>query len=809
MHAPAGNQVWNPTSRGLEARLENGLLALAFLAPGMVRVRFTPGSDFVPSRPWDPARPDEDFEPPSLAFNPQGESLEVQADPLRVRLDLGRGTLAFSDLEGRRFAEDLGGFRVAEVAAGTEGLASEHVEDLPPGRARRLVLLDKAMHAEEGYYGFGQRSQGLERRGNRFTHWNQDAAWGHNRSDDNLYQSHPVFLALRPGFTWGLWLRSTWWSRFDVGRTRPGVLELATLGGELDYVLFHGPDPAGVVEKLTRLTGRPMLPPLWSLGYHQSRWSYRTAREVEDLVGRFRSRSIPLDAVHLDIDYMRGYRCFTWDPVRFPDPAGTMDRLRSQGVRAVAIVDPGIKHEPAAGYPVVDEMLARGLFCRARHGQPFQGFCWPDAALFPDFAREEVRHWWGQQHRPLLEAGVAGIWQDMNEPSVFARPFSEGEAGQMRVPLDLMHGDADAPAPHAEVHNAYGLLMCQATRQGLERLRPDQRPWTLTRSAGTGVQALSCTWMGDNTSWWEHLQMSLPQLASMGLSGVPHAGVDIGGFIGNCTAELLVRWTQAGVFYPFMRNHSAWDTVPQEPWAFGPETEALVREAIALRYRLLPYLLTLAHRAHRTGEPILRPMLYDFPDQEELRHLDDQFMFGPALLVAPVVRQGHRHRLVHLPPGEWLDFWDGTRYQGPLAMAVAAPLERIPLFVRAGAVLTLGNERLSTDDPLTELTLEVFPGDVASEWTWIEEGGLSPVHGPEDLAETRVSIHPGTFLEVRVHPRSGGWQPHPRTLRMRLHCPERPARVLVDQQGCEWTWNGRCAEVSWPDEGRLRVVRCC
>lgn len=797
---PAGG--WGTTPRGLTARLAQGRLALSFLAPGLLRVRFTPDPEFAPRRSWAVALPDEAFEPQEVGIRPEGAALRVESGPLRVRLDLASGTLRFRDDQGREFASDLAPPRWSEATRKDLGFFASPGDELPPGRARRLVTLDKGMHPDEGYFGFGQRALGLDRRGDRVSNWNVDAAFGHNRSQDNLYQSHPVFLALRPGFAWGLFLHSTWFSRFDLGCRTPGTLELATLGGELDYYLLHGPDPAGVVEKLTRLTGRPFLPPLWSLGYHQSRWGYGSAAEVEELVAEFRERRLPLDVLHLDIDHMRGHRVFTWDPGRFPEPGALLEKLRGQGVRVVTIVDPGVKHEPGRGYAVADDMLARGMFCRERTGAPFVGFCWPDAALFPDFARARVREWWGDQHARLLDDGVAGIWQDMNEPSVFSGPFSEGSAGHTLMPLGLMHGDEAESAPHAEVHNLYGSLMCRATRAGLERLRPGERPWSLTRSAFTGVQALSCTWMGDNSSWWEHLELSLPQLASMGLSGVPHCGVDIGGFAGQCSAELYVRWMQAAVFYPFMRTHSAWDSSRQEPWAFGPEVEALAARALRLRYRLLPYLYTLAHRAHRTGEPILRPMLYDFPADAEALRRHDQVMFGPQLLVAPIVHKGQTWRLVWLPEGPWHDFWTGERHQGPRALAVHAPLERIPLFVRGGSVLPLGNERTCTGEPLTELTLEVFPG-AGGEWTLVEDDGLSP---GADVAETRAEVRPGPEVEVIVHERTGPWTPAPRRLQVRLHLPERPREVLVDGRGGGWTWDGRAAAVAWPDQGQARRV---
>ncbi|HXE71499.1 MAG TPA: glycoside hydrolase family 31 protein [Candidatus Nitrosotenuis sp.] len=799
---------WARHPRGIDCSLRQGLLRLALVAPGIVRVRFTPQEAFSPRRSWSVVPDEEDLPAPEVSVLERPGAVILRSGPLAVTLHLADGRLTFADDQGRLFAEDAEPCRWGQVDSQPSSRRTRDEVPLPPGRARIQVRLAKRMHPEEGYFGFGQRTMGLDRRNNRLTNWTVDPAWGHNRSTDNLYQAHPFFLALRPGLAWGLFLHSTWWSRFDVGSGRSGILEMVTQGGELDYFLFYGPTPAGVVERLTLLTGRPMLPPLWALGYHQSRWGYQHSAEIEELAEEFSRRQIPLEVIHLDIDYMWGYRCFTFDPERFPDPAALARGLRERGVRLVTIIDPGIRHEFDTEYDVAREMALKGMYIRHTYGAPFVGFCWPDAAMFPDFAREEVRRWWGDLCRRLLDVGISGIWLDMNEPAIFDRPFSQGLSEQTPMPLDLPQGEGEELTSHAEVHNLYGFLMSRATFEGLRRHRPQERPWILTRSAFTGIQRYAASWMGDNTSWWEHLEMSLPQLASMGLCGSPHVGVDIGGFFGHCTPELMARWMEMGPFYPFMRNHTCMGTDPQEPWRFGPEVEEIARQAIRLRYRLLPYLYTLAHQAHRSGAPILRPLLYEFPDDVEGFRRDDQVMIGPHLMVAPVVRQGHRHRLVWLPSGAWHHWWTGQVLQGPGAFAVDAPLGRIPLFVRAGAVLPLGNVRSSTAQPLTELTLAVYAGG-EGESSWIEDDGVSMDYQRGILCETRARVTQGQGrLTLSLGPREGNWQPPPRQLIVRLHGAGRPRAARLDGQPVEGAWDqeSRSWHHGWPDDGLAHEV---
>ncbi|MBM3275179.1 MAG: DUF5110 domain-containing protein, partial [Candidatus Sericytochromatia bacterium] len=426
-----------------------------------------------------------------------------------------------------------------------------------------------------------------------------------------------------------------------------------------------------------------------------------------------------------------------------------------QGFKTITIVDPGVKKE--AGYDVYDDGLARDAYVLDADGVPYVGKVWPGNTVFPDFSRPEVRRWWGDRHRPLFDAGVTGIWNDMNEPSDFS-------TDSKTLPEDARHGDRR----HAEIHNLYGLYMSQATREALLAERPGDRPFVLSRAGFAGIQRYAATWTGDNFSIWLHLEQALPMALNLGLSGVPFVGPDVGGFSGDTTGELLARWTQLGSVTPFFRNHANKDTRDQEPWSFGPEIEEICRKYIRLRYELLPYLYTQFRRASEDGLPILRPLLLEFPDDAEVAAIADQALVGPDLMVCPMVRPGVTRRAVYFPDGDWYDFWTGARFYGPDWRVARGDLATLPLFVRSGAVIPRSRWGPSTaQQPRDVLTLEVFPGeDLHGEWydddgrsfayrtggyaLWLFTGGtdeesalrlrLEHVHGGFAVPETRVRV---------------------------------------------------------------------
>jgi alpha-glucosidase len=391
-----------------------------------------------------------------------------------------------------------------------------------------------------------------------------------------------------------------------------------------------------------------------------------------------------------------------------------IEALRKLDMKLVTIIDPGVKNDD--GYIVCREGKEQGMFVKKPDGAWFTGNVWPGECVFPDFTSAKVRDWWGKWHKEFLDLGVAGFWNDMNEPAVWNHP-----GGTM--PNDIPFSYDGQWATHARAHNVYGFNMARACRDGLLKLRPDERPFLITRSAYAGIQRHSMVWTGDNHSTWEQFELSIRQCLNLSLSGVAFCGPDVGGFSWDTTGELLARWTQAGAFFPFFRNHTALGTRRQEPWTFGSEVEDACRQAITLRYRLLPYLYNLFREATLDATPIMRPLFWEFPDDAHGYTVNDQFLLGPALLVAPVLRQGARQRAVYLPAGaEWYEFGTGRQHAGGQFVTVAAPLDTIPLFVRAGTILPMTKAIEHTGEKVDEIILAVYPGKKTTGYLYEDDG---------------------------------------------------------------------------------------
>lgn len=688
--------------RGVELQCENARLIVSVLAANLVRVQLSPTGEWMPRRSWAVTKEDSAWTTVSPEIQETEATISLKTEQVTVQIDRATARIGCLTADGKPFAQD---------------------GDLGMGWSSKGIAVWKQIESEEHFYGFGERTRLLDKRSEKMTHWTTDCV-DYDSLTDEMYQAIPFFTALRPGLSYGIFLNCTFWSQFDIGAQKPGIWQILARAPELEYYIIYGPQPAQIVTTYTELTGRMPLPPLWSLGYHQCRWSYDSEEVVRKLAQEFRQRRIPCDVIHLDIDYMQGYRVFTWSRKRFPNPKQLIDDLKRDGFKVVTIVDPGVKYEPESDYAVFDTGNEQDCFVRKPDGETFHGYVWPDKAVFPDFLREDVRQWWGDHHRALTEAGVAGIWNDMNEPSMSDRPFGDSGNTKIAFPLDTLQGAAEEPATHAETHNLYGQMMARAAAEAMERLRPGERSYILTRSGFAGIQRWSSVWMGDNQSLWEHLELSLPMLCNMGLSGVPFVGCDIGGFAENATAELFARWMQVGMLYPLMRAHSALTTAQHEPWVFGEQVENICREYIELRYRLLPYLYSLFWEASTTGAPILRPLLYHYPNDPHTYLLHDQVLLGEGLMAAPVCRPGQTHRAVYLPEGVWYDWWTGDRYEGNTHILAHAPLERMPLYVKAGAIIPMQPVMQYTDaEPVTQLTLKVAPGE--GQFTLYEDDGHS------------------------------------------------------------------------------------
>jgi alpha-glucosidase len=601
----------------------------------------------------------------------------------------------------------------------------------------------------ERFFGCGERTSGLEKTGSHQVFWNIDPPQGHTASFNNLYTSIPFVVSLVDGRAHGVLFDSTHRVEIDLAKADPERVTYSAAGGDLVYYVILGPTPAAVLDRYTALTGRTPMPPRWALGNQQSRWSYMDEGELRRIAGEFRARGIPCDVLYLDIEYMDGYRVFTWDAERFPDPPGMIASLAEDGYRVVTIVDPGVKADTA--FDVYREGRARGFFCLTRDGDEYQNVVWPGICAFPDFSNPDVREWWGSLHAGLLDAGVAGVWCDMNEPALFV-------PRQSTMPDDVVHRGSGRARHHVEVHNAYGQWMAQAAREGLERLRPERRPFVISRAGYAGLQRHALQWTGDNSSWWEHLWMGMPQLQNLGLSGIAWCGVDIGGFFGDCDGELLARWTEFGIFQPFCRNHSAMGTVAQEPWAFGEPWESICRDMLRLRMRLLPYLYTAFEECHRTGAPVLRPLLFEFPDDPVTYKADDEFMVGAALLVAPITRPGLEYRHVYLPAGTWAHWWTGELVSGPAHVLAHAPLGRPAVYVRANTPVPLGDPIMHTGEA-SGLTWRVSVAPGAGSAPLYEDAGdgygswsRRTAHvetGEDGVVRVSLSAREGSFVPAR------------------------------------------------------------
>ncbi|HYF95895.1 MAG TPA: glycoside hydrolase family 31 protein [Symbiobacteriaceae bacterium] len=738
-----------------------GYVSVAALSSHILRIRIGP-APLKPRSSWAVVM--EDRPQVAVAVSETPQEMMLATDGLRVTVRRQDLHLTIARADGAPVLED--------ALPGAE---------FPPGGGTALT---KRLQADTRLYGLGQRMGFLDKRGETVTMWATDDPL-HHPGRDALYQAIPFVLALQPGGAYGIFLDSPAFTQFDLGKTQSDRLRIQTAESELDYYVIVADSPKGVLNGYSELTGRTPLPPRWSLGYQQCRWSYYPEERVREVAREFRSRQIPCDVIYLDIDHMDGYRVFTWDQGRFPDPAQLVADLRAQGFRVVTIVDPGVKADPA--YSVFQEGLAGRHFMTTPDGEVYIGKVWPGPAAFPDFLQESTRRWWGRQHAQLLHLGVAGIWNDMNEPANFTDASVTGQF-KGTVPGTLLQGEAECKQPHALVHNLYGLAMASATTAALQELRPKERPFLVTRSGYAGIQRYAAVWMGDNHSWWEHLLQAVPMCLGMGLSGVPFVGTDCGGFSGDATAELLVRWTQLGAFTPFFRNHSAAGTRSQEPWAFGPETEALVADAIRLRYRFLPYLYTLFAEARRTGLPVMRPLLLEYPDDERTHNLSDQFLLGEDLLVAPVYQPGAVTRMVYLPRGEWVDYWTGALYPGGQYTVADAPLHRIPLFVRQGAILPLGPVVQHTGEPAKSLTFDIFGSGAGHVY---EDDGASMDYLAGDWSITRVTsrVEAGRTL-VTVQPPEGKYRPVRSEVLLRLRNHRAPAAVTADGHPLSWRLEG-------------------
>ena len=542
-----------------------------------------------------------------------------------------------------------------------------------------IVKMSKVSNDGESYYGLGDKPNHLNLKGKRYENWVTDS-YAYGKDTDPIYKAIPFYTGLHHGKAYGIFFDNTFRTSFDFANERRNVTSFWAQGGEMNYYFIYGPKMNDVVESYTDLTGKPhQLPPMWALGFHQCKWSYYPESKVKEVTSMFRKLEIPCDAIYLDIDYMDGFRCFTWNKEHFPDPKAMVKELAGDGFKTVAIIDPGIKIDKE--YSIFKEGLDKDYFCKRADGPYMKGKVWPGECYFPDFTNPEVREWWSGLFKELIEdIGIKGVWNDMNEPAVMEVP-------NKTFPDDVRHNFDGNHCSHRKAHNVYGMQMARATYHGLKKFRYPKRPFVITRAASSGTQRYTSTWTGDNVATWEHLWIANIQAQRMAMSGFGFVGSDIGGFAEQPSGELFTRWIQLGVFHPFFRVHSSGDHGDQEPWAFDEDVTAIVKKFIEIRYQLLPYLYTAFWNYVDHGTPLLKSLVLFDQGDLQTHYRTDEFIFGEHILACPILEANAKGRRMYVPHGNWYNYWTDEVIKGGKEMWVDADIDSMPIFVKEGAII--------------------------------------------------------------------------------------------------------------------------
>jgi alpha-glucosidase len=759
---------------GVELTAGSAKVRITAFRDGVIRVRLAPQGSFPKDFSW------------AVIEAPGPPAISVEDGKAELRMTVGRVVVIVKKAPLLITLAD---------SAGNVLLADE--PSLPMAWDGTYIHAWKRMPSEENYYGLGDKPGPMNRRNHAYTMWNTDF-FGWQESDDPIYKTIPFFIGLSKGTAYGVFFDNTYRSSFDFGKESPDYFSFGAEGGELNYYFIAGPEPKKIVQQFTALVGRTPFPPLWSLGYQQSRYSYYPEARAREVVQTLREKKIPADVIYFDIDYQQGNAPFTINREYFPNFEKMISDFRAQGMRTILITDLHIKKDPGHGYAPYDSGIKNDVFVKRPDGSVYVGTVWPGDSVFPDFTLTRVRAWWGGLYKDFVNMGVAGFWNDMNEPSTF-------QTLSKTMPLDNVHRlDDGTTLDHRAIHNVFGMENARATYEGLLKLRPDERPFVLTRAAYAGAQRYAATWTGDNSATWNHIGMSVPQIMNLGLSGYSLVGADVGGFAGSPPVDLLTRWYELGVFYPIYRDHAAKGTADHEPWASGPEQEAIRKRYIELRYRLLPFIYTAMEETSRTGVPLMEPLFLEYPDEQALYGEDHEFLFGRDFLVAPVVTEKVDAEDVHLPPGDWYDFWTAEKHSSKEQISLHPALSETPLYVRAGAIIPMQPVVQSTNEkPDGPLELRVYPGSDCH-GTLYQDDGLTFAYQKGNFLRVNFTcqLSPGS-LTITSNIEKNAYQPWWNSTQLKIYganAEPKEARI-GDQMTHDWRYDAQahCITLTMPD----------
>lgn len=697
---------WKQIPQGISGNTEHGQFKLSFYKPGIIRFQASVTGQF-------------DENPYAVTLSPDASDFTVsekehyillQSSELTVQLAKETSSLSYFDLEGNVLNED--------DPLGTAWIGTE-------------VNCYKKIQEGERFLGLGEKTGGLDRRGRAYTNWNTDY-FAYGVEDDPLYLSIPFYLGVHAQGAYGIFFDNPHKSVFNFGASTNRFVYFGAEDGSMDYYFIHRPTLADIISDYTLLTGRMELPPKWSLGFQQCRYSYYPDSEVTTVAQTFRDKDLPADVIYLDIHHMEAYKVFTFDSENFPDPKKLIESLRSKGFRVVVIMDPGIKVE--ATYSPYLEGRSKDLFVKYPDGDEYQAQVWPGWCAFPDFTKEQTRNWWAKEMKFYEEFGVKGYWTDMNEPA------SWGQFTPNLIEFDLEGENVS----HRKARNVYGMQMARSAQQGVQLHRPAERPFVLTRSGFAGIQRHAAVWTGDNTASEDHMLAGVRLVNSLGMSGVSFSGFDVGGFAGEASKSLFARWMSIGAFSPLFRAHSMINSKDSEPWAFGEEVEEISRNYMKLRYALLPTLYSKFYQSSQNGLPINQSLAIHYPLDSSVYSsaYQNQFLFCEALLVAPVESTKEITK-VYLPEGAWYYFYTDQYYTGNQEIYLDCPLNYLPVMAKAGQILAVQSPTAHTDEAHDGiLRIHLYRGSSGSTYIHYEDDGLSLAYQEEAYFKREIRYSP-------------------------------------------------------------------
>ena len=720
------------TGQTVNITTDNAFATITVYSPDIVRVRI------------DKQKLKEDLsyavvmQPAKIAvkISEDDKQLTILTDSLKVKVFKSPFAVSFYTPDDKVINEDETGLSTSWV--GEEVTSYRH------------------MQQGERFIGLGEKTGDLDRHGNGYTNWNTDAV-GYSAGQDPIYSSVPFYMGIHHNINYGIFLDNTFQSDFNFGASNDRFSSFGARGGEMNYYFIYHTAVAGIIKSYTALTGRMQLPPLWSLGYQQNRYSYYPDTEVLRIAQTLREKKIPADGITLDIHYMDGYQLFTWDKGRFPNPVQLTNRLKELGFNTTVIVDPGIKIAPGA--VAYEKGLKEDVYVKYSDGKNYAGQVWPGWCNFTDFTSEKGRNFWRNQMKFFSDNGVSGIWNDMNEIATWGQ----------KIPNNVVFDFEGRKGTILEAHNVYGSLMARTSYEGA-KAATNQRPFVLTRAGYAGMQRYTAIWTGDNRSEDDHMIAGVRLLNSLGLSGVPFTGMDIGGFTGNPSQGLYARWIQLGAFFPYFRNHTAINTKSSEPWAFGEEVTDIARNYISLRYKLLPYLYSVFYEATQNGLPVVRSLAIEntFDPNIYNRAFQNQFSLGKSLMVIPV-ESGKDFAKVYFPAGEWYDFYNDRAEEGGKEKLIELTLQKLPVYVKESSIIPMQTLVQSTAIlPSDTLLLHIYKGNTPNTFVYYEDDGKSFEY-EKNMYYRRNIIYDPVQKQVRLEKAEGQFNSKFKNILLVLH----------------------------------------